>query len=610
MAGFFQLFRCIGEAFCARGLRALADVVPLGGAVYEVAEYAWQRFNDLSRDEEVAQLAEAIARATPEEAKAQALAVAEEVAGDQPEAVKQRLAAYLAHVPAALRQSLRRPADPSGHTCPPSFRLGKPEDLLQLLPPRLPHFQAGDRPPGLGDWELVELLGLGGFGEVWKAKHAYFDGIPPAAVKFCLDETARDRLLRHEAAVLNQVMRQGRHPGIVPLQDASLSSSPPFLRYEFIEGGDLSGLVREWSEVLPKARWKPATEVLLALSRVIAFAHGLTPPIVHRDLKPANVLVQRQPEGGYALRVTDFGIGGVASKAAGSMLGSTLRGSHTPLYSSPEQSRGGPPDPRDDVHALGVIWYQMLTGDLAGTPSGLWTEELLEQGVPGEAVRLLGMCVAKPDRRPADAGELARRLEPLVPVKAAPAPPPPPPQTETRLERFLRTGQTGGLSYLLDLTGKAVGDEGAIALANCQKLAQLDALILSSCQVGDVGIKALAESPHLTNLKRLVLWDNRVSDVGVIALANCPRLETLDTLDLGRNRVGDQGVIALANSPHMRNLTALILVSNFIGDPGAIALAKSPHLARMAELKPLDNRITSAGVTALKEAFGKRVRVM
>src|SRR5262245_50707407 len=74
MAGFFQLFRCIGEAFCARGLRVLADVVPLGGAVYEVAEYAWQRYNDMGRDEEVAQLAEAVARATPEEAKAQALA--------------------------------------------------------------------------------------------------------------------------------------------------------------------------------------------------------------------------------------------------------------------------------------------------------------------------------------------------------------------------------------------------------------------------------------------------------------------------------------------------------------------------------------------------------
>src|SRR4051794_28109123 len=109
MAGFFQLFRCIGEAFCARGLRVLAEAVPLGGAVYDIAELAWQRYNDAGRDEQVEQLAEAVARASNEEAKQQAQAAVEAVAADQPEPIKRRLAAYLANVPAALRQSLRRP---------------------------------------------------------------------------------------------------------------------------------------------------------------------------------------------------------------------------------------------------------------------------------------------------------------------------------------------------------------------------------------------------------------------------------------------------------------------------------------------------------------------
>lgn len=127
--------------------------------------------------------------------------------------------------------------------------------------------------------------------------------------------------------------------------------------------------------------------------------------------------------------------------------------------------------------------------------------------------------------------------------------------------------------------------------------------------VGDEGAKALAASPHVVNLSKLVLWDNHVGDEGVTALARSPNLAGLSTLDLGRNRVGDAGAIALASAPHMASLSALILVSNQIGDAGAAAIAASPHLANLAELKPLNNRISAAGVTALREKFGKRVRI-
>src|SRR5262249_42164838 len=148
--------------------------------------------------------------------------------------------------------------------------------------------------------------------------------------------------------VLNQVMRQGRHPGIVPLLDASLSSDPPCLKYEYIEGGDLAGLVKDWPDEPGRPRWQLATRLVLQLAQVVGYAHRLSPPIVHRDLKPANVLVQRTPQGELVLRVTDFGIGGVAALPAllearqgtttrGDLLGTALRGSHTPLYASPQQ---------------------------------------------------------------------------------------------------------------------------------------------------------------------------------------------------------------------------------------------------------------------------------
>ncbi len=632
MAGLKVLFRCVGQAVCNNGLKALAGLVPLGAGLYDIAADACRRLREAGQDEQIRALVEAAARASPEEVKQEAADVVAEVAADQPKDVQLKLMTYLAGVPAAIRQSLKRPVDPSGKTIPPSFVLNRPEDLLALLPTHLPRFQPGDRPPGIGDWELVDLLGTGGFGEVWKARHLHFDGIAPVALKFCLDPAARDRLLKHEAVVLNQVMRQGRHTGIVPLLDASLSSDPPCLKYEYIEGGDLAGLIRDWpSDGRP--RWETATRLVLQLAQVVGFAHRLSPPIVHRDLKPANVLLQRTPAGDFVLRVTDFGIGGVAALPAleqarqgtttrGDLLGTALRGSHTPLYASPQQMRGEPPDPRDDVHALGVIWYQLLTGDLnSGPPTGLWADELEEMGVGRDLVRLLGACVGKPEKRPKDAAELAElltaRLAPPEPPpkveKLAPKPPPPPvvtaPPREDRLKAFLDSGKTGAVSWLLDLTNKRIGDEGARALAGCLRLANLSVLILSGNNLGDEGVRALAESPHIMNLSRLILWDNRVGDEGAKALAASRFLSNLTTLDLGSNRLGDEGVKALAASPHLTNLSALILVSNHVGDEGALALAASPHLANLAELKPLDNRITSVGVSALRERFGKRVRI-
>jgi hypothetical protein len=174
-----------------------------------------------------------------------------------------------------------------------------------------------------------------------------------------------------------------------------------------------------------------ATRLMRSLADIVTFAHRLDPPIVHRDLKPANILLQPTSEGRVSLRVADFGIGGIAVRQAaeqtrrgttrGRFLASALRGAFTPVYASPQQMHGEDPDPRDDVHALGVIWFQLLTGDLRQAPGIGYADDLQALGVPAGTVRLLGRCVApRPEKRLGDAAVLAKELQILLKEAAQP----------------------------------------------------------------------------------------------------------------------------------------------------------------------------------------------
>jgi formylglycine-generating enzyme required for sulfatase activity len=440
MARWHVWLRCIGQAVVAKGLKALAQCVPFGEAFYDIAADALQRIKQEAKGEaeQRAGLQELV-QVPADQVLATAPQIARQVAPEQPPAVQEALALYLSQVPGVARRSLSRPADPSGRSVPANLSLTWPEELLPFLPPRPPRFRPGDRPASLGDWELVELLGAGGFGEVWKARHVDLHGTV-AAVKFCLDPASQERLLRHESGILNEIMKQGRHPGIVALLDARLKADPPWLKYEYVEGGDLAGLA-------PAFKAAQATPVIAQLASIVGHFHRLDPAIVHRDLKPANVLAQRQLNGTYRLRVADFGIGGLAARQAlsqsqagtarGDYLATVARGACTPLYASPQQRRMADPDVRDDVYALGVMWYQLLIGDLGSErPGGRWRKRVAGLGLSAEALDLLESCCDHdPDERPADAADLADRLKALaqsaraVNVPAAPPPASSQPQT-------------------------------------------------------------------------------------------------------------------------------------------------------------------------------------
>ncbi len=401
----------------------MCSLVPFGEVAFEVARDAFEDYRKDHTEGDLRADLERLAQASQAEVRQAAEAVAAKEAADQPGEVRQGLAAYLNQVPASIRQSLRRPSDPGGTTVSPALSLGKPEDLLQFLPAALPRFKPGDRPLA-ADWELVELLGKGGFGEVWKARHIHQSWKKPVALKFCLDPVAA-ATLRNEAALhdhLNRVRDEASAPGIVPLLETYLRADPPCLMYEYIEGGDLAGLVHEMKA---QGRLTPefATRIVHRLASIVAAAHRLDPPLVHRDLKMSNVLVRRGDDDLPNLYVADFGIGGLAAgqvlreeasrrPLSSGLLPTAIRGSFTPLYASPQQIRGERPDPRDDVHALGILWYQLSTGDLktALIPPD-WRDVVGERGLAEEHVRLLAACIAsRGDKRPADAVNLAEKL--------------------------------------------------------------------------------------------------------------------------------------------------------------------------------------------------------
>jgi len=269
-------------------------------------------------------------------------------------------------------------------------RVGDPEASLDIPPPSQvappEEREPGSKDPYIGTtfdhrYKIQQLLGEGGMGFVYLARHKVID--KKVAVKVLRSDLARDR------EILDRFLQEAKaassigNPHIVDISDfGDLPDGSTYFVMEYLEGKSLSNLIDSGETLTPERICHIALQIADGLSA--AHAQG----IVHRDLKPDNIyLVQRSADPDF-IKILDFGIAKVTGDAntkltkAGAVFG-------TPHYMSPEQAAGAPVDHRTDIYALGVMLYEMASGQLPFTADnfmGILTQHMYKAPVPIRAL--------------------------------------------------------------------------------------------------------------------------------------------------------------------------------------------------------------------------------
>ena len=331
--------------------------------------------------------------------------------------------------------TLERPL-PAGPRAPSSSDRDRDLDLDFINHGRfLPGTMLGAR------YRIVELLGKGGMGEVYRADDLKLG--QTVALKFLPKRLAADpaRLVR----LLNEVRiaRQVSHPNVCRVYDVGEVEGEHFISMEYVHGEDLADLLRRIGRLPPDK----AVQISRQICAGLAAAHGQG--VLHRDLKPGNVLLD---ERGVA-RVTDFGLAGLAEDFNA---GNVREG--TPAYMAPEQLAGKEVSVRSDVYSLGLILYELFTGRSAfrsrTLPELLAERESSTPVSPSSIVeldplveRVILRCLeVQPSRRPASALAVAAALpggNPLAEALAAGETPSP--------EMVAAAGESEGLPPALAL---------------------------------------------------------------------------------------------------------------------------------------------------------------
>jgi serine/threonine protein kinase/tetratricopeptide (TPR) repeat protein len=212
--------------------------------------------------------------------------------------------------------------------------------------------------PGLrlGPYEILDELGAGGMGRVYKARDSRLNRL--VAIKF-LNTELMDDMARHRFHQETKAASSLNHPHIVTVHEAGEFEGRPYLVTELVDGGTL----KAWAKA-EKRSWHDTAELLVGVADGLACAHESG--ILHRDIKPENVLVTKS---GYA-KLADFGLAKMAESATAETETLTMTELRTRpgtivgtvAYMSPEQVLGEKTDARSDIFSFGVLLYEILTG--------------------------------------------------------------------------------------------------------------------------------------------------------------------------------------------------------------------------------------------------------
>jgi serine/threonine protein kinase len=266
----------------------------------------------------------------------------------------------------------------------------------------------------LGEYEVIERIGAGGMGQIFKATQTSLDRV--VALKLLPKSMAKDR------ALVERLYREAKaaakivHPNVVQIYSVGEEHGVPYFAMEYVEGEDLEQKLSRGD----KFTLEETIDMVAAVAMALSAAAELT--IVHRDIKPANIMINKTG----VVKVTDFGL---AKPAQSNAMNITQAGYivGTPTYMSPEQAEGAEVDTRSDIYSLGIVFYELLTGlppFVAESPAALIYKHVHENprppsevntNVPPELDHIVLKCLSKsPADRYGTAGEF---LEDLLAVR-------------------------------------------------------------------------------------------------------------------------------------------------------------------------------------------------
>lgn len=200
-------------------------------------------------------------------------------------------------------------------------------------------------------YELLELIGEGGMAVVYRALDKRLNR--NVAVKIMRDEMAADEEFKRRFCAESQAVAMLSHPNIVAVYDVSHSEQIEYIVMELIDGITL----KQYMDRRGILSWKEAVHFSKQIARALGHAHERG--IIHRDIKPQNIMLLRDG----TIKVADFGIASLENELQendGQAIGSIH-------YIAPEQARGDYPDARSDIYSLGVVMYEMMTGEVPYT---------------------------------------------------------------------------------------------------------------------------------------------------------------------------------------------------------------------------------------------------